>query len=326
MKWLPKIRFSMRTLFILVTLLCVLLVPLSVKLYQARQQRLAVELLRANGAEVDYFWDRAIPIPTYSRAITHKIGLRRALGRDFFEGVLSVRITDPSAEDISHLPHLGSRFSLTLIDPHSVDLSPLYQRNSINIHFTSETSFTAKSLAALSKSGCPLNVDIKCPSIDDLSPIQQLSSIRRLTIDESQITDLAPLSHLTQLEELRISRTPVNNYSPLKEIKSLKTLRTDQAMTTDFSSLSGLTQLELLYLREPSITDLTPLAKLVNLRGLLIHTPQAKDLSPLENLVNLKTLRLPDTQAPKSQISKLEKALPNCSIEKHDFMIFLPNR
>ena len=48
----------MRTLFILVTVLCVLLVPLSVKLYQARQQRLAVEWVLENGGSVFYTYHR----------------------------------------------------------------------------------------------------------------------------------------------------------------------------------------------------------------------------------------------------------------------------
>ncbi|PHS06121.1 MAG: hypothetical protein COA78_14620 [Blastopirellula sp.] len=51
---LSKFRFSMRTLFILVTLLCVLLVPLSVSLYQARQRLLAVEWVLANGGMVAF--------------------------------------------------------------------------------------------------------------------------------------------------------------------------------------------------------------------------------------------------------------------------------
>ncbi|PHS03548.1 MAG: hypothetical protein COA78_17710 [Blastopirellula sp.] len=307
----------MRTLFILVTVLCVLLVPVSVKLYQARQQRLAVEWILENGGYVTYDSDLSTGEFSVSDVITGNRWLRSVLGNDFFDAVVIVHITNLSDIDISPLTQLQSLKTVVLADPQNVDLSPLdslNQLDSIDFHFTSETSFTAKNIAELSKSGYPLNVMITGPSIDDLTPIQQLNNIRWLGISDSQVTDLAPLTHLTQLEDLTIFQTPVKDYSPLKDIKSLERFSADQCNISDLSSFSGLTQLHFLTLREPNVTDLTPLAKLVTLRGISLRSLKAKDLSPLDKLPNLRHLSLSVMQVPKAEIERLEKALPNCAI------------
>jgi len=220
-KWLPKFRFSMRTLFILVTLLCVLLVPLSVKVYKARQQRMAVESIRANGGKVLYVHDWASIHPR--PAILDNRWLRSVLGDDFYDVVFIVRITDPSDADISQLSRLRSLLILDLKDPHNVDLSPL-NRRSIGIHFSSETSFTEKNLAELSQSGCRFHVSISGPVIDDLSPIYKLSNISRLTIANSQVSDLAPLAKLVNLQFLNLNTPKASDLSPLFKLSNLETL------------------------------------------------------------------------------------------------------
>ncbi|PHS12117.1 MAG: hypothetical protein COA78_08735 [Blastopirellula sp.] len=317
MKWLPKLRFSMRTLFILVTLLCVLLVPLSVKLYQAQQQRLAVEWVRANGDFVLYDYQDGI---LSSNAPTDYLWLRSILGDDFFDAVTGVFIINPTITDISQLTHLQSLEKVILDVPQKADLSPLgslKQLDDLELTFSSEKSFTAKNIAVLSKLDCSLDIHLSGQFMDDLRPIQQLNNIRHLTIADAQVTDLAPLTHLTQLETLGIWGTPVKDISALSNLSRLKRLSLYDTQINDISPLSDLTQLEELNFSGPNITDLTLLAKLVNLRELSLTTPKAKDLSPLEKLVNLEKLFLSDIQVPKVEIDKLKKALPNCLIIKY---------
>ncbi|PHS00491.1 MAG: hypothetical protein COA78_23865 [Blastopirellula sp.] len=327
MKWLPKFRFSMRTLFIIVTLLCVLLVPLSVKLYQARQQRLAVEWLLANGGGVkyDHQVDAERAMIFLASPPTDNRWLRRVFGNDFFDAVVEVSITNPNVTDISQLTHLRSIENVFLNNPQNVDLSPLESLktlDSLSINFSSKKSFTLKNMAELSKLNCPLTVILEGKLIDDLTPIQPLSNIHNLLIEEPQVTDLTPLIHLDQLESLCISFTPVKDISALSNLSRLKDLGLCGTQVNDFSPLSNLAQLESLTIFAPNTTDimdLTSLGKLTNLRQLSLLTSKINDLSPLENLVNLEHLTF-SNQVSKAEIDKLEKALPNCEV--NEYLIF----
>ncbi|PHR99505.1 MAG: hypothetical protein COA78_24895 [Blastopirellula sp.] len=317
MKWLPKIRFSMRTLFILVTVLCVLLVPLSVKLYQARQQRLVVQWVVANGGSAVYDNQQDLNPMVVSDTPKAIRWLRSVIGNDFFGTVIRVRINNPTVTDISKLTYLRSLTFVSLEDPQNADLSPLgslKQLNSVYITFSSEKSYTAKNIAELSKLDCSLSVGITGQLIDDLTLIQSLKNIRLLNITDSQVTNLAPLINLDQLENLSIQRTPVKDISALYNLNRLTTLRLRNCQVNDFSQLSYLTQLRALTLDDPKITDLTPLVKLVKLHNLSLNTPMVKDHSPLENLVNLEMLIVS-----KAEFDKLKKALPRCIVFESSF-------
>ncbi|PHS03547.1 MAG: hypothetical protein COA78_17705 [Blastopirellula sp.] len=294
MKWLPKIRFSMRTLFILVTVLCVLLVPVSVKLYQARQQRLAVEWVLENDGYIVYDYQLDEDGTFVTETPTDNLWLRSILGNDFFDTPVDVTIANPTITDISNLSHLQSLETVHIVDPENVDLSPLGSLKNLDscfIKFSSEKSFTAKHIAELSKLDCSLDIYLDGQFMDDLTLIQQLSNIRELAIYDSQVTDLAPLIHLDQLESLTIEKNPVKDISPL----------------------SDLTQLKKLYINNPNITDLTPLGKLINMRSLSLSTPNANDFSPLFKLSKLKVLYHP-VNFPEAEIKRLEKVLPNCNV------------
>ena len=297
MKWRPKIRFSMRTLFILVTVLCVLLVPLSVKLYKARQQRLAVAWVLASGGTVLYDYQWAVDPDIDSGEPMDNLLLRTILGKDLFDDVIYVYIEDPRVPDISRLTHLPSLKYLNLNDPQLADLSPLSSLKhleSFEISFSSKKSFTAKNIAELSKLKSLRSVNISGQSIDDLTLIQKLNPVRQILLIDTQVTDLAPLIHLKQLEFLVIIESKV----------------------TDFSPLSDLTNLETLSLDDPNLTDLTPLSKLIKLQDLTLVTPKVNDLTPLESLVNLENIRLNNMDVNESQINSLQKALPNCYVRK----------
>ncbi|MGY8768993.1 MAG: leucine-rich repeat domain-containing protein [Pirellulales bacterium] len=296
--WLPKFRFSMRTLFILVTLLCVLLVPLSVRIYQARQQRLAVEWVLANGGYVyyDYHFDEqgawlAVDQPS------DNLWFRSMLGNDFFDAVEEVSIHNPTDADLLKLTQLQSLNIVRLLNPQDADLSPLgslKQLDSVTIRFFSKKSYTEKHLADLSKLDCRLNISLSGQFIDDLTPIQQLSNLSCLWITDSQVTDLAPLIHLTQIDLLDLQEAPVKDLSVLSSLSKLKSFRIKNSQVNDFSPIFDLTQLEILGLEDPNITDLTPLTKLINMRSLTLHTPNANEFSPLGNLISLEELDFDD--------------------------------
>ena len=62
--------------------------------------------------------------------------------------------------------------------------------------------------------------------------------------------------------------------------------------------------------------DLTPLKDLVALESLIVFNTPVLDLSPLEVLTNLKEVKLIWTSVTKEDVQKLQKALPNCDIDR----------
>ncbi|PHS04967.1 MAG: hypothetical protein COA78_15835 [Blastopirellula sp.] len=285
----------MRTLFILVTVLCVLLVPLSVKVYKARQQRLAVQWVLENDGYImyDYQLDEE---GTYVTEIpTDNLWLRSVLGNDLFDTPVDVTLGNPAITDISNLSHLQSLETVHLIDPENVDLSPLSSLRNLDscmIEFSSEKSFTAKHIAELSKLDCSLTIYLDGQFMQDLTLIQQLSNVRVLGIYNSQISDLSPLIQLDQLENLNIQGPNVTDLTPLAKLINLRDLKLNTPKVKVLAPLQNLVNLEDLRIHGATVTDITPFAKLVNLQYLSFRSSKIKDLSPLENLTSLETLSL----------------------------------
>ena len=54
MKWIPKFRFRLRTMLILITLTCVALTPVGMRINQGCKQQQAVAWVLENGGSVEY--------------------------------------------------------------------------------------------------------------------------------------------------------------------------------------------------------------------------------------------------------------------------------
>ncbi|PHS12899.1 MAG: hypothetical protein COA78_07650 [Blastopirellula sp.] len=421
-KWLPKIRFSMRTLFVLVTLLCVLLVPLSAKLYQARQQKLAVEWVLANGGILTYVY-KSDEYGNYSRTKepTDKQWLRSILGNDFFDSIEFVKLkgtvkdglsplahikqlkilylTNIEETDLSTLPQLQDvetiRLSgkvhtdisplikhpklaeLYLAESTSVtDISPLSQLSSLKRLHLNESQIpsavsltnleslesisvsvkTRENLLNIKKLTCPLNLIVYEKSINDLTPLAEVSSIITLQINWTHLDELPSFAHMKDLSDLKIlssqeitkipplPNTPslnefiltyskVEDLQPLINQTELKSLYLIENQISDLSVLANFTELTYLDLTEPNVTDISPLAKLEQLEELRMIASKVTDLKPLLNLKGIKKLALTSSKgtdfSPLYQLSTL-KHLSFCDMtiskeELNKLQMALPN-
>ncbi len=284
----PRLRFSLRTLLVLLTIVCVVL---GVIVSRAERQRRAVAAIVKAGGEVAYDYeiypemdeggDRVdLPGPDW---------LCRLLGVDYFGTVIWAHLTPtptplpPDCAPDEVAVHLGRLPGLETV-------------------LLSDTSISRKGLAELSG----------------------LKKLRELGLDGSQVTDadLAPLAALTSLEELRLDGTKVTG-SGMAHLSKLANLR-DVSVTgtrvddAGLAHLRGLTSLNYLSLTGTQVTDagLPHLASLPKLHSLdLAATPvTATDLAPLHNLTNLRWLYLDAEQRARPGAARLQQALPSCSI------------
>ena len=145
----------------------------------------------------------------------------------------------------------------------------------------------------------------------DLTPLEKLTKLIVLDLDDSSIADLTPLAGLTQLSSLSFRDADlIYDITPLSRLANLTKLDLYYNQVTDLTPLSGLTNLTELNLFLNDITDLTPLSRLTNLTKLnLCKNQKITDITPLAGLTNLIVLDLSYTSitdiAPLSGLTNL---------------------
>lgn len=197
-------QFSLRTVILVVTAICVLLFLLT---NSAKKQKEAVAWVEAQGGSVDYEWsldakgdvDRRIQRPEINKPIGWLID---TLGDDYFYDVVRVWVgsstVKPPLSDISALSRFPKITELWL--------------TRINVN--------------------------------DLEPLANMKKLERLLLNYSQVSDLSALAGLKHLEDLDLHHTQVNDLSSLAEVKSLKSLDLAGTPVSDLSALAGLKNLE----------------------------------------------------------------------------------
>lgn len=132
--------------------------------------------------------------------------------------------------------------------------------------------------------------------ISDLSPLADLIGITQLRLDGTRVTDLTPLAGLIGLKELSLNGTGVTDLTPLAGLGGLTELSFNGTGVTDLTLLTGLTRLRALQISKTGVADLTPISAFKGLQELWLDQTGVTDLSPLDGLTKLKRLKLDQTQ------------------------------
>ena len=133
-------------------------------------------------------------------------------------------------------------------------------------------------------------LDLEHTNISDLSMLSALTELEELDITRcEQVTDLTPLTNLKKLRRLSLTATNVADLSPLTELPELKSLYIKYG-NCDLSQLKGL---DLEYLGLERATDyLAPIAEMKNLKSLYVYTVGGMDTSCVSELTSLEHLKL----------------------------------
>jgi hypothetical protein len=124
--------------------------------------------------------------------------------------------------------------------------------------------------------------ELRDTNVADLTPLQGLTQITTLNIQNSLVMDLSPLQSLTGLHTLHLNSNFIHDISPLTSLPSLTQINLDGNLIEDLTPLLSVgSQLEKLYLRNNLIVDITPLQTLENMAYLDLSYNQISDLSPL---------------------------------------------
>lgn len=309
---MPKRRwaqFSLGTMFVVVTGLCIPLAWLGVKMHYKRLEREAVAALRERDVWVGYGWQwMKKPQPP------GPVWIRKQFGEDFlaevhFVGGVDAREFDMTDEQIvkrwfqmgDHQLTWATSPGRNITDETMAKLPFLTRLRQL---YVVEAPITDAGLANLAGLDNLDHLDIAFTKVSDAGMVHlaKLSRLKFLDLNGTGLSDvgLKQLAHLANLESLDVGRTNVSDAGliHLNGFTRLKSLNLDKTQVTDVgvSLLAPLVELETLNLDRTRLTD----ASLVRFK----EFPKLKSLNLDRTLVTYKA------------VTKLRKALPNCRIDR----------
>ncbi len=170
------------------------------------------------------------------------------------------------------------------------DLTGLeYCTNLIYLELANESITDLKPLSGLTKLEF-LNLNQNY-TIEDISPICNLTNLKKLILYSNPIKDISGIGRLTQLTYLDLLDTPVSNISSLSSLINLETLYFDGAgIEEDFISiipLADLTKLKYLDIADRGIANIKPLENLSELVLLNVSYNNLTEISAVSNMNKL---------------------------------------
>ncbi len=305
-----RLRYSMRTLLVLVTVLCIWL---GFVVSRAQRQRRTVEKIRRSDPHSTAYYDYQKEDPA---ALRGPEWLRRWLGDDYFQHVVSVSIYlshgDVTPDDLANLPELKQLFSvrMPLTDDGMRTIARLQKLEWLAIY---SDEFTDRGLEQLSS----------------------LTELEYLSVSSDQITGegLLPLAALPNLRMLTLRSNSISprGLETVAQLANLETLHINSDSLTDecLEALSGMKGLTGLLITgkngaanaPPGVTDegLRHIARLSNLEGLSINSPGITDaglahLAALRKLVKLAVFHRQPMYTEEG-VAALQAQLPKLAVE-----------
>ena len=150
------------------------------------------------------------------------------------------------------------------------------------------------------------------PSISALPSLQGLRALKRLIIEDCNISDISGLAELTQLTQLSLQGNSVTDISALANLKNLTNLDLNHNRISDVAHLAGLSRLQKLSLESNDLSDISGFAELTQLTELNLAGNWISDISFLANLKKLIKLDLDSNLI--TDFSPLESLLEITSI------------
>ena len=120
--------------------------------------------------------------------------------------------------------------------------------------------------------------------ITNLTGLEFAKTLEYLELSQNPLSDLTPLTNLTKLRRLFAWRCQISDINPLTNLTELKYLDLSYNRIVDIRALAGMTKLIGLRLVNNAIGDVNPLANMTRSDSLDITGNQVLDHTPLDRL------------------------------------------
>lgn len=150
--------------------------------------------------------------------------------------------------------------------------------------------------------------------IQDLSPLQVFSNLRKLVVFDAPLTSVTHISGLRLLTSLRLSRVPVVDFLPISGLAKLEELDISNTGIEKLEPLAYLLELKRLNLSGTNLKNLKGLETLYNLEELDVASTNLRSLKPLDGLSNLKRLICFNTRLTSRAVDSFRSSHPECEV------------
>jgi hypothetical protein len=247
-RWL---RYSLRTLFVCITLLAIGLAWVARERSESQRQLRIAEQLKTSGAHVEFAGAYDIGLLD-NPPVKEQSWWRKSLGLLIGQRIFNVDVSGRAIiDDLTSLTGLKQLQLLRLESASLDDISPLAE---------------IPNLKWLGLNGT---------QVSDLAPLANLDNLELLYVRGTQVRDLAPIRALKNLKDLDLSFTQVSDAAPLAEFKNFESLDLVGTRVSDLSPLAGLANLERLDLSATQVSDeqIASLQKSLPNFKITIHAP-----------------------------------------------------
>ncbi len=174
------------------------------------------------------------------------------------------------------------------LEAETVDIPDTYLRAALETALgkTAGDSITEDDMATLTR------LRVQNSNIIDLTGLEAATNLTYLNLWNNNITGISPLSGLTKLTDLQLNKNRITDISPIKKLTKLTNLQLYDNSITDISPIKKLTKLTTLALSKNYITDISPIRKLTKLTTLALSNNPITDISPIRKLTKLISLRM----------------------------------
>jgi Leucine-rich repeat (LRR) protein len=202
-RWL--LRFSLRTMFLLVTIGCL---AGGWFMNRIRHERAAIAWADQKGG---YMMGQS------------KSSLQRRVDEHFeIYPIACLHMNPDAGGDIRPVAHLRGLENFSVYGLPVRDIRAIAGQT--ELRHLSLGCTKVSDLAPLARMKQLASLDVQETPVSDLSPLAKISGLQRIDMSHTQVTDLTPLAGHSQLEQITLDDTPVTSLRPLHGLKKLKEL------------------------------------------------------------------------------------------------------
>jgi len=203
-------------------------------------------------------------------------------------GCFSHPPSQPQILDLRSIAHLNLQ-TLTLQNLIIVNLEPVGE-----IHTLMDLRIISTPVADLSPLvGLPALLYLTINrSVEDISTLAGISSLRNVNLDENLISDLSALQSAIDITRISVNYNRLENLNGLESLVNLTNVSASNNQISDISALSELEKLTVVDINDNSVSDISALYTVSTLREFYAANNNLDDLTPLTGSRALTTLNI----------------------------------
>ena len=150
--------------------------------------------------------------------------------------------------------------------------------------------------------------------ISSLRPLEKLTRLKELRINNTAVNDLSPVEGLKKLTYLQVTKSPVKSLGPIRNLTGIRHLDISNTPIDDIEPITVLTELDYLKFSSTGVKSIKALSYLIKLKHVEFDNTNVSSLSPIMDLFNLETLVCYNTKLSQKKIQKFQSANPGCKV------------